>query len=75
MCVCVYLCVSEGTCICKFMYSDIVLIVIFDPQGNTEYFQTSGDKIRFFFEEGVFDDKGESHNNHHNSDNHCYISV
>ncbi|KAI2651620.1 Phytanoyl-CoA dioxygenase domain-containing protein 1 [Labeo rohita] len=28
-------------------------------QGNADYFITSGDKIRFFFEKGVFDDKGE----------------
>ncbi|CAL8326492.1 unnamed protein product [Boreogadus saida] len=28
-------------------------------QGNADYFLTSGDKIRFFFEKGVFDDKGE----------------
>ncbi|KAJ3597522.1 hypothetical protein NHX12_001045 [Muraenolepis orangiensis] len=26
-------------------------------QGNADYFLTSGDKIRFFFEKGVFDDK------------------
>ncbi|XP_067279960.1 phytanoyl-CoA dioxygenase domain-containing protein 1-like [Pseudorasbora parva] len=28
-------------------------------QGKADYFLTSGDKIRFFFEKGVFDDKGE----------------
>ncbi|KAK5901276.1 hypothetical protein CgunFtcFv8_026165 [Champsocephalus gunnari] len=28
-------------------------------QGNADYFITSGDKIRFFFEKGVFDDKGD----------------
>lgn len=28
-------------------------------QGNADYFITSGDKIRFFFEKGVFDDKGK----------------
>ncbi|KAJ0047385.1 hypothetical protein NL108_002149, partial [Boleophthalmus pectinirostris] len=28
--------------------------------GNADYFITSGDKIRFFFEKGVFDDKGRS---------------
>ncbi|KAG8010554.1 Phytanoyl-CoA dioxygenase domain-containing protein 1 [Nibea albiflora] len=28
-------------------------------QGNADYFITSGDKIRFFFEKGVFDDRGE----------------
>ncbi|XP_047228390.1 phytanoyl-CoA dioxygenase domain-containing protein 1 isoform X3 [Girardinichthys multiradiatus] len=28
-------------------------------QGNADYFITSGDKIRFFFEKGVFGDKGE----------------
>ncbi|XP_019366161.1 PREDICTED: phytanoyl-CoA dioxygenase domain-containing protein 1 [Gavialis gangeticus] len=28
-------------------------------QGSTDYFLTSGDKIRFFFEKGVFDKKGE----------------
>lgn len=28
-------------------------------QGNADYFITSGDKIRYFFEKGVFDDKGE----------------
>uniref|UniRef100_A0A1A8V2S7 Phytanoyl-CoA dioxygenase domain-containing protein 1 n=2 Tax=Nothobranchius TaxID=28779 RepID=A0A1A8V2S7_NOTFU len=28
-------------------------------QGNADYFITSGDKVRFFFEKGVFDDKGE----------------
>lgn len=28
-------------------------------QGNADYFMTSGDQIRFFFEKGVFDDKGE----------------
>ncbi|XP_051892858.1 phytanoyl-CoA dioxygenase domain-containing protein 1 isoform X2 [Pristis pectinata] len=28
-------------------------------QGSTDYFLTSGDKIRFFFESGVFDSKGD----------------
>ncbi|XP_078083682.1 phytanoyl-CoA dioxygenase domain-containing protein 1 [Mustelus asterias] len=28
-------------------------------QGNKDYFLTSGDKIRFFFEKGVFDGKGD----------------
>ncbi|KAM9326563.1 phytanoyl-CoA dioxygenase domain-containing protein 1 [Gastrophryne carolinensis] len=28
-------------------------------QGSADYFLTSGDKIRFFFEKGVFSDKGE----------------
>ncbi|XP_076842437.1 phytanoyl-CoA dioxygenase domain-containing protein 1 isoform X2 [Brachyhypopomus gauderio] len=28
-------------------------------QGNAEYFITSGDQVRFFFEKGVFDDRGE----------------
>ncbi|KAM6985925.1 phytanoyl-CoA dioxygenase domain-containing protein 1 [Aplochiton taeniatus] len=28
-------------------------------QGNADYFITSGDKIRFFFEKGVFNDKGD----------------
>ncbi|KAG7241202.1 hypothetical protein INR49_025945 [Caranx melampygus] len=30
-----------------------------ETQGSADYFITSGDKIRFFFEKGVFDDKGE----------------
>ncbi|GCC30444.1 phytanoyl-CoA dioxygenase domain-containing protein 1 [Chiloscyllium punctatum] len=28
-------------------------------QGSKDYFLTSGDKVRFFFEEGVFDSKGD----------------
>ncbi|XP_037547737.1 phytanoyl-CoA dioxygenase domain-containing protein 1 [Nematolebias whitei] len=28
-------------------------------QGNADYFITSGDKVRFFFEKDAFDDKGE----------------
>ncbi|XP_034167222.2 phytanoyl-CoA dioxygenase domain-containing protein 1 isoform X1 [Pangasianodon hypophthalmus] len=28
-------------------------------QGNADYFITSGDKVRFFFEKGVFDENGE----------------
>lgn len=27
-------------------------------QGSSDYFVTSGDKIRFFFEKGVMDEKG-----------------
>ncbi|XP_055516028.1 phytanoyl-CoA dioxygenase domain-containing protein 1 isoform X4 [Leucoraja erinacea] len=30
-----------------------------EAQGNTDYFLSSGDKIRFFFEKGVFDSKGD----------------
>lgn len=30
----------------------------YDLQGNADYFLNSGDKIRFFFEKGVFNDKG-----------------
>ncbi|XP_027629806.1 phytanoyl-CoA dioxygenase domain-containing protein 1 isoform X4 [Tupaia chinensis] len=28
------------------------------PQGSTDYFLSSGDKVRFFFEKGVFDERG-----------------
>ncbi|TNN62930.1 Phytanoyl-CoA dioxygenase domain-containing protein 1 [Liparis tanakae] len=34
-----------------------VSVPLFVTQGNADYFITSGDKIRFFFEKGVFDDK------------------
>ncbi|XP_032904817.1 phytanoyl-CoA dioxygenase domain-containing protein 1 isoform X2 [Amblyraja radiata] len=30
-----------------------------EAQGNTDYFLSSGDKIRFFFEKGVLDSKGD----------------
>ncbi|XP_029693463.1 phytanoyl-CoA dioxygenase domain-containing protein 1 isoform X2 [Takifugu rubripes] len=34
-------------------------MLLLKMQGSADYFITSGDKIRFFFEKGVFDDKGE----------------
>ncbi|XP_005992160.1 phytanoyl-CoA dioxygenase domain-containing protein 1 isoform X2 [Latimeria chalumnae] len=30
-----------------------------EAQGSADYFMTSGDQVRFFFEKGVFDSKGE----------------
>ncbi|OBS81046.1 hypothetical protein A6R68_20774 [Neotoma lepida] len=32
--------------------------IVAEMDGNTDYFLSSGDKVRFFFEKGVFDNKG-----------------
>lgn len=37
-------------------------LIVFVLQGSADYFITSGDKIRFFFEKGVFNDQGENLN-------------
>lgn len=46
----------------RFLYAFTRLLSLLGSypwQGSSDYFLTSGDKIRFFFEKGVLDERGK----------------